>query len=247
MSKPKVTVTGKRFSRIETTTYPDDTPMEEIFKKEGRQVREGVWTMGSTFAERVQLLVEAQAAYLRSRGLPDAPRVFWAKDSEHWQTDPPARESFKRVTGLEQYVINRLGYPHDSPEGIAASIIEAASRMEGATKEAERMEAAFRLGELRTLAKIYNIVGGPQRLRARKPRKPDLRAIVDNLSVQDARAKELWPKLGGEMDAALMDPEEIEYNGQLAYLYINENGKQNRFTFRRFENMLSEARNNKSR
>lgn len=147
----KTEITGKRFSRIQTTTPETWAELDELFAENGGK-------LGYTFAEMLAGMVDGSRAILRDKGLPDVPRLWWRKGSDDWQAEPLTFEECGRASNLDHHILETLEKPHDSPEGIAAQIIMCAHRL--ATWEGDsRDKEVFKMGRLYTVLGAYGEMG----------------------------------------------------------------------------------------
>ena len=80
-----------------------------------------------------------------------------------------------------------------------------------------------------------------QREKAKKPRTPDVKKIIERLARQDLQAKELWPQFVSALDEDGMHPVEREASGQKLVRYeYGDTGRQ--MMFKTFSNKLRDAR-----
>lgn len=135
----KVQKLGRRRIKIEQTQMESESDIGAYFNKHGRVQPDGSVALGYDLSEVIEILERNAKAVLKKAGLPD--QVIIIHDTG-W-------------TNVSSFVRDK-GYEHDSAEGLAADILVSAKDARH-LDEKKRMEAVFRLGELRTKAKIYGI------------------------------------------------------------------------------------------
>lgn len=246
--KNKTETTGKRFSKREAVTFElneDKAAADKLsvhLREAGRPNDKGSYIIGQSFRERMDALASRAASFLREQGLPDASRIYRTRsEPDKWQADQPPLEEFKAFYLIDNYVCKKMGYEHDSPEGIAAQILVHHSRLWSSTVD-ETAEAAFKLGELWRLAIVYGITTPGQRKKAQLPRKPELASVINDVARQAGGPKELWPHFYSALEVAGLQPREIAINGKPGYRY--DGGE---IALSTFGNRLREARKKKPR
>lgn len=156
----KVTKSGKRFSK--RTSYEFETTQEVIdhLRKIARPKAEGGYSIGGSFAARLEAMRESAARFLESKGLPSAPVVWMSPNTSGVRTDFPVPED--QIIGgfqlydIRIYVEKVAKCEDDSPEHLCARIISLIHQINGGSGE-HRDLAILELGEVRTLAKVYGI------------------------------------------------------------------------------------------
>lgn len=193
----KTKITGKRFSRIQTTTPETWAELDELFAENGGK-------LGCTFAEMLAGMVDGSRAILRDKGLPDVPRLWWRKGSDDWQAEPLTFEECGRASNLDHHILKTLKKPHDSPEGIAAQIIMCAHRL--ATWEGDsRDKEIFNLGYLYTTLRVYGEMakfGSAGAKRNKEEGAANQQAVLDAArSILKARTRKTSDRLLAELVA----------------------------------------------
>jgi hypothetical protein len=166
----------RRFSKIEQTEIQSREELKNYFKEHGRTQLGATFKIGHDFLDRADLLEKNAKAVLRKSELPDEMVI----DNDTGWT-------------LINFFVKEKGYEHDSEVGIAADILVCVSQIKSARTEELRLAGAFRLGELRTYAKVYGMESLTQSLNAKLPRKnKSLTNLANYLAAQYAKFPDAW-------------------------------------------------------
>jgi hypothetical protein len=141
-----VKIEGKHRSRVAVYGPDEESPGERIIP----------WT----WRKELGWMRDEHVAFLRARGLPDKPWVWFtranpgkwqATDKPWWRAKRPRTKD--RCYALDKYV-RELGFTRDSPEELAARIIWKIAQLEQSSGD-RALSRALELGALAMLYRVY--------------------------------------------------------------------------------------------
>ena len=192
----KTTTKGKyQHSKRSVLEFDSFDEFNEYFREHGCPNDKGELTFGYSFQERVSSIVKDAEKILKAEKLPYTPEVY-KTGRKTWSMKQPPEDKFQGRRTLEYHIVTELDdEKHDSIEALAAGIITAANRMENRTGE-HKLEQAFKLGHLVTLANVNWRASSKGKKAAESPRRKDWAiALAKELVTDYKNFPEAWESI----------------------------------------------------
>ncbi|TKR55697.1 hypothetical protein D7I39_10015 [Allopusillimonas ginsengisoli] len=151
----KIKIIGRRYSKIRTAAAESDDDVTTLIRFLGEHS-----VKPQTWRDQAQDAHDAGCAYLQSKGLPAAARIFRWGDMKEWSIEPPATTILDQNTKFEgRSITNHVakeGYERDSQEDLAARLVEVACvLLKAADLNDDLVLKAVELGRLQVLWVVY--------------------------------------------------------------------------------------------
>lgn len=161
-----------------------------------------------------------------------------------WEMKPAPENRTIGHCLLSHHIQKRIGFSHDSHEGLFSEIITKAHLLAGASGPTRDLLIA-EISRIATLARVYSMTAPAQSKRAQGSRKPLLKRAIDKV-VQNhvGTVKELWPHLFAALEEEGADPGEA--SDTLRYDYTEDSGVRTGIGFSAFQNRPEVKNTNKS-
>jgi hypothetical protein len=151
---------GRRYSKVTKTTFNVDE-FAQAFAELGTV---------KPFQQRVDDVVASAREFLAGRDIPGCAQLFRSQKSGEYTCTEPEYRDRGGFCALDIFVLKHLDLERDSFEHLAARVIVAADAMQ--RREGEHsLEAAFELGTLEILSRVYAMESRGAKRRGGKPKR----------------------------------------------------------------------------